>query len=177
MNKAIETLYNEHDIIISAVGITGSLKALREQNPEAYEAKVRELIVFLRGFADEFHHYKEEIGLFPEMSKKHEMLEGGILREMFDNHEEFREMLRNIESRLDHKEYEKAQKQLETYVNMLLDHIAVENDEVFQIAETLFNESELENIGFRFQDVDREIGEEKKIVLLKLADEIEKING
>ena len=165
-------LYEEHSIIISAVGITESLNEVRQQNPTAYKAMVRKMITFLKGYADEYHHYKEEIILFREMSKKNELFENGIIKEMTDNHEEFRGMIRLIEKNLDEGEFEQSQKNLEKYVNMLLDHIAVENEEVFQAADSLFTEAELENIGFRFQDLDRELGEAKKESLVELMDQI-----
>ena len=168
MNKTIEMLFDEHSVIISAFGITHSLNDLRQKNPSAYKAIVRKMVAFLKGYADEFHHYKEEVVLFPEMSKKNELFADGIIMEMTDNHKEFREMIRLIEASLNEGEFEMAQNQLETYANMLLDHIAVENEEVFQAAESLFTDAELENIGFRFQDIDRELGNEKKNHWLKL---------
>jgi hemerythrin-like domain-containing protein len=170
MNNAIEMLYGEHEIIISALSITQTLKGLSDQKPEEYEETVRKLLVFLRGFADEFHHYKEEMILFPEIAKKNELLAEGVIKEMIENHEDFREMIQNIDDRLKEKEYEKAQKQLEAYVNMLLDHIAVENEELFQAAESLFTPAELENINYRFHDIDREFGNAKKVYLVELAE-------
>ena len=172
MNKTIEMLFDEHSVIISAVSITDSLNNLRQQNPSAYKAMVRKVIAFLKGYADEYHHYKEEVILFPEMINKNELFGDGIIKEMMDNHKEFRQMIRLIETRLNEGEYELAQKQLETYVKMLLDHIAVENEEIFQAAESLFTDAELENIGFRFQDIDRELGDEKKQSFVEIMNQI-----
>ena len=172
MNKTLEMLYDEHSVITNAVGITDSLNTLRQQNPSAYKAAVRKVIAFLKGYADEYHHYKEEVILFPEMSKKNELFEGGIIKEMTDNHQEFREMIKLIEASLNEGEFETVQKNLEKYVNMLLDHIAVENEEVFHAAESLFTEAELENIGFRFLDIDRELGNEKKESLAEIMNQM-----
>ena len=172
MNKTIEMLFDEHSAITSAVGVTDSLNTLRQQNPSAYKAMVRKMVAFLKGYADEYHHYKEEVILFPEMSKKNELLGDGIIKEMTDNHQEFRRMIKLIETSLNEGEFEIAQKTLEKYVNMLLDHIAVENEEVFQAAESLFTDAELENIGFRFQDIDRELGNEKKESLVEMMNQI-----
>src|ERR1035437_8826152 len=118
MSKALEMLYGEHDVIISAVGITDSLKNQLLQNASSYEINIRHLIHFLKRYADHYHHFKEETILFPAMSKKNEILEDGIIKEMEDHHEEFREMIKSIEICLDKKEFDIAQKQLELYVTM-----------------------------------------------------------
>jgi len=161
MNKAVTLLFDEHEIILEAIEIAKGLRDSIEK-PEAYERKTSELISFFREYADKYHHYKEEEVLFPEMIKANELLESGVVKEMLDNHVDFREMIREVESFTNSKNYEQAQNTLEAYVEALSDHIAVENEEVFEIATTLFNEKELENIFFRFKDIDLELGENNK---------------
>jgi hemerythrin-like domain-containing protein len=172
MNNPIEMLYGEHEIIQSAVSLTRNLKNIVTKNPEDFEAITRKLLEFFKGFADEYHHYKEEQILFPEMAKKNELLAEGIIKEMNDNHEEFRQMLHNIATYLDSKNYAKALSELESYSDMLLDHIAVENEEVFQVSESLFSNDELEKIGFRFQDIDRDFGNARKVSFVEMVEMI-----
>jgi hemerythrin-like domain-containing protein len=172
MNNPLEILYGEHEIIKSALGITKTLKELSIKKTEEYEDTVRRLLVFFRGFADEYHHFKEEQILFPEMARKNELLAEGIIKEMNDNHEDFRKMLSNIEEFLNIKNYSSAQAELEKYTELLLDHIAVENEEVFQVADSLFNSDELEKIGFRFQDIDRDFGNTRKISFVEIVEMI-----
>ena len=93
---------------------------------------------------------------------------------MFENHEDFRNMILDIETFLDKKDYLRAQQKLNIYTESLLDHIAVENDEVFQSSESIFSEEELEKIYFRFEDCDRELGSAKKEELKELADTLRK---
>jgi hemerythrin-like domain-containing protein len=163
MNNPIQTLLEEHGIIVSGTDLAKDAgKLLARNETEKYEQLVRKLISFFRLYADQYHHYKEERILFPEMSDKNELLEGGVIHEMFQNHEDFREMVKCVEQFLDAKEYLKAQAQLNIYIEALLDHIAVENDEVFQMAESLFNPGELEKMYFRFEDCDVEINELNK---------------
>ena len=165
MNRPLEILYNEHEIIISAVRLKDSLKIQIQDSPDSYEKNMRCLVHFIKRYADHYHHYKEETILFTAMSRKNEIFEDGIIKEMEDHHEDFREMIKQIEIHLDHKEFEQVQKQMDIYAEMLLDHIAVENEEVFLAAESLFSESELEHLDFRFQDIDRELGDAKKSAL------------
>ena len=99
---------------------------------------------------------------FPEMLKKRELLPEGTSGEMLNNHTTFREMLTAIEEELNNSSYDAAAAMTDEYANALLDHIAVENEEVFQAAYSVLNDIELENIYYRFADLDRDLGETKK---------------
>lgn len=174
MNKCLKMLYDEHEIIVNAIDAAKQAETLIGKEDELYEMTIRELLSFFRNYADKYHHYKEELILFPEMSKKNELLEDGVIKEMFDNHEDFRGMIKEIETLLDEKNYPATQKALNSYAEALLDHIAVENEEVFQMAESIFDEAELERIYFRFVDCDRELGDQRKEELKELSDNLRK---
>ncbi|MEI8280138.1 MAG: hemerythrin domain-containing protein [Bacteroidota bacterium] len=158
MNNSLKILFDEHEIIVNAIDTAKSASSLIGKDDDLYVNIIRQLITFFKTYADQFHHYKEEVILFPEMSKRNELIAEGVIKEMFENHEDFREMIRNIESHLNVKEFKAAQSLLEKYTEALLDHIAVENDEVFPIAETILDNAELEMIFYRFQDCDRDLG-------------------
>ena len=162
MSNPIEVLYQEHVIIKKAIESVKELKELIDINPDEYKEEMKRYISFFRKYADGFHHYKEEQILFPEMSKKNEFLAEGVIKEMFDNHSDFREILGNIESSVDAGEYKNAHNEFEKYAEALLDHIAVEDDEVFQMAESIFDDSEIEKIYFRFMDCDKDLGTSDK---------------
>jgi hemerythrin-like domain-containing protein len=162
MNNTLKMLYDEHDIISRAIALAQDARTLISTDEQAYDAAMRELIRFFRGYADKYHHYKEEEILFPEMMKKSELMADGVITEMLENHAAFREMLAEIEDALNNADYNTAANITEKYTDDLLDHIAVENDEVFQAAYSILNEIELENIYYRFADLDRELGEAKK---------------
>lgn len=162
MNNSLKMLFDEHEIITRAAELAKNAKALIGTKDAEYELTISELIRFFRIYADQYHHHKEEEILFPEMAKKNEMLADGILKEMFDNHEYFRELILSVEADLADQHYAEASVKIEEYTEALLDHIAVENEELFQTAYSIFSEEELDNIYFRFIDLDRELGENKK---------------
>lgn len=162
MNNPLEILVNEHNVIVSAINIAKQLQKIADSEPKKYVDVAGKLIVFFRNYADKYHHFKEESLLFPRMCDENQLLENGIIKEMLENHEEFRNSLREIEKALENEELTLVTKFFSIYCNSLHDHIAVENEELFQIAGALFKESELENIYFRFLDIDRELGEPRK---------------
>lgn len=169
MKDPIKVLFEEHEIIGFAIAVSREADKLLEVNETEYEKIVRNLIVFFRSFADRYHHAKEENILFPAMNGKNELLQDGVIGEMLENHRDFRDMIAGIETALDRKDLLQARRQLRLYTEALSDHIAVENDEVFQIAGTVLDGSELERIYFSFEDCDRELGDENK---KKLVDQL-----
>ena len=169
----MKVLFDEHKVIISAIDIAKKVNnKLMVTNEIKYENIIRQLILFFRLYADGYHHYKEEEILFPEMTKRNELLKEGVIKEMLDNHKEFRLILTSIETFLDKKDYLGASQRLNQYSEMLLNHIAVENDELFQMGKTLFSEDEITKICFRFEDYDREFGELQKNKLTNQLKEI-----
>lgn len=178
MNDPIQILFDEHEVIRLVVDAARKSSGYIGKDDSRYEQIVRKLLNFFRNYADRYHHYKEEIILFPEMCKRNELLQNGVIQEMLNNHTEFREMLGSIENFIREKNYMRANQQMEIYCEALLDHISVENDEVFQIAESIFQEQELDSMYFRFADCDKELGEGGKLELAKMANEIhEELTG
>ncbi|HQY00542.1 MAG TPA: hemerythrin domain-containing protein, partial [Flavobacteriales bacterium] len=107
---------------------------------------------------------------FPEMAQQNELLADGVLQEMLENHADFRGMLDDIEGLLREERWSDAQDAVDRYCEALQDHIAVENDEVFHMAETLLNADELDRVRFRFEDGDRERGDARKAELAAMLD-------
>ncbi len=169
MNDSLKVLYEEHAIIVNAIDAAKNSGKLIDKSPGEYDAFIRSLIHFFRTYADQYHHHKEEEILFPEMAKRNEMLGVGVIHEMLENHDDFRNMIRSIESNLNKKEYQKAHAELIAYTEALLDHIAAENEELFPMAETLFSDTELRNIQFRFEDSDRTLGDKKKTEMAEFS--------
>ncbi len=161
MNKVVEVLTQEHENIKRVIDNTHKLVAdILSGNAELNV--MHERIEFFRKYADGYHHHKEEEVLFPEMIKRNEILEFGVIHEMLQNHEDFREMLAELEELVNDGDAEGAKKKFEAYAEALLEHIAVEDEEVFQIAETIMSEDELLTVLYRFEDCDRELGMDEK---------------
>lgn len=158
----MQVLLQEHDIISKAEGVVQALKNTWDKNADEYSDKVRRLIIFFREYSDEFHHHKEEAVLFPKLNENPDFLPREIVAELEDHHQMFRDTVKNIEEALDNKDWPLTQQLLEGYLNDLLDHIAIENDELFMMAESVFSANELEHMYFLFEDIDRELGLDRK---------------
>ena len=172
-NNPIQTMLLEHETIYQVEEIIKNLDGIWEDNSEKYKETVLTLINFFREYADENHHRKEEEVLFPAICDHPEFILNEIIDELEQHHEDFREYTQEIEAALDENEFEQSYKELCNYLEDLLDHIAVENDELFVLAETLLEEEDLETIYFKFKDIDLEIGEDR---IKELVQSIENIN-
>ena len=169
MSNPVELLYQEHQVIKKALSNVLGLKNMIIENPENYKLELKNYIGFFRNYADKFHHQKEENILFPEMGKKKEHLGDGVIQEMLDNHSDFREMLADIESLNNAGEFDESFKKFEKYNHELLNHIAVEDDEVFQMALSILDSDDLDKIYFRFLDTDSNLGMDNKLAMEKMV--------
>ena len=162
LSELYRLLVGEHDIILKAGDNISTLKNSWNSDPEEYKQRINQLLDFFTVYADKYHHLKEEEILFPAMSKKNEIVAGSIIQELLDHHESFRLLLGNIRVALEDENYELTHELLEEYVSTLQEHIAVENDELFPMADNLFTENELENMFYKCVDMDKELGLDHK---------------
>lgn len=160
----IHLLMEEHERIKTAVAV---LQELRQAPllPELKAKSLKSLIGFFRQFADEYHHRKEEELLFPAMRDQVPLLGEGILKEMLEQHDTMRAMIQEAIRCLSDNNVERALECMGVFADALLDHIAVEDDEVFQIAQSHLSAETLDIMYFRFIDKDRELGNETKAEL------------
>lgn len=162
MHNPINTMLHEHEIIQQTEEIIRNLDKTWENDAENYQNTIKTLIEFFREYADGYHHRKEEDVLFPAIKENPDFTLVELVDEFEGHHEDFRDYTNEILEALEEEDYEKSYKELTNYLEDLLDHIGAENDELFIMAETLLDDNELENIYFRFMDIDRELGEERK---------------
>ncbi|TNE53494.1 MAG: hemerythrin domain-containing protein [Bacteroidetes bacterium] len=158
-------LVYEHDIISAAANIISGLSKTWETDAAVYAEKVRRLLVFFREYSDQYHHYKEEEILFRELRENPAFVQTDIIDELEAHHRNFRENVAAIANALEIKDWPQAQEVLEGYMAELLDHIAIENDEFFLMAETVLSPEERARMYFRFEDIDRELGLDRKQAL------------
>ncbi len=162
MANPVDLLIQEHEVITKALNNVLNLKELIQSDSKKFQTELNSYIHFFRNYADNFHHQKEERILFVQMNDKQNHLSDGIIKEMYDNHIVFREMLAEIEKLNNESKFDEAYIAFEEYYNALLDHIAVEDFEIFQIALSIFSKEELDKLSFQFDDNDRNLGLDNK---------------
>jgi len=144
-----ETLRDEHRIILRALEL---LERAAERPP--MDAWWAETIAWLRTFADQRHHAKEETALFPAMVKAGVPSEGGPVAVMLEEHEEGRRLIRTLEISTGAARAMACR----AYVSLLRAHIDKENEILFPLAEVVLDERALHELRRAFDTVELEQG-------------------
>ena len=155
-------MYHEHEVILEGIQLATSLDKSWEKSPEEYESNLKWLIAFFKEYADRYHHYKEEEILFPAMMKTNQPSIIVVVEELLEHHEDFRDLVKEIYSDVEAKNYVQAQDKVNAYCHDLIDHIAAENEELFPMADTLLNDDDLEKLYYQCLDKDNELGMARK---------------
>lgn len=152
---ALELLMAEHRVI------EGVLDALDTGGPHParfYLAAVE----FIRGFADQAHHRKEEGVLFKAMARYGFPEDQGPVGMMLAEHEEARQITRALEAaarRLEAGEQpagEEAARHARSYASLLRQHIEKEDQILYVMAEQAIPPDELEAMAEEFAAIDRD---------------------
>ena len=163
MQSSLSELFiGEHNLILRAGDLITLNGSQWKSNPAEYEHKIKQLLDFFSVYADQFHHYKEEEILFPAISKMSELTGVGIVTELKEHHEDFRLLMQKIRTALAIHDFASTQQLLESYISQLKDHIAVENDELFPMADDIFSKDELDKLYFKCIDIDERLGKIQK---------------
>ena len=115
----------------------------------------REVVAFLRDYADEFHHAKEEDLLFPAMEKAGVPPQGPT-NVMRMEHEEGRAFVSRMAALSDAADPEFDRKRFVEpalgFVNLLRAHIGKEDHILYPMAERFIRESDFAQLGLAYEE-------------------------
>jgi hemerythrin-like domain-containing protein len=132
----IQTLREEHEIILSRLRELEALAAAATADVDA----ARGLVAFLVEFADGEHHAKEEGVLFPAL-RAAGLPSPGPVDVMLREHDLGRGLIARMREALDEGDWSGFSSRALAYVHLLRAHIGKENDVLFRIAERLLPEA------------------------------------
>lgn len=180
-DKATEALKHEHRVIERVLAV---VQALADPSRPIVIDPWRKAIEFIRGFADQCHHLKEEKILFPALEKRGIPLEGGPIGMMLLEHEEGRGYVSAMAGALDRaeKDPETARKILTdnaaSYLRLLREHILKEDEILFNMADGTLSPAEQKQLAREFEEhEEREIGSGVHEKYLRIVNELEKDLG
>jgi len=131
------------------------------------KARLHKTLTFLLDFGDRIHNVKEENHLFP-LLVDHGVPQEGLILKMLLEHEEERERLAHILTRLiaeDISEVEMRQiiKTLSDYRQKRYHHLEIEEQDLFSLARTIVRPEDEGKLLFAFSKVDEKNGREKAL--------------
>lgn len=163
MALATEVLMAEHR------GIELMLNAMERNAPKIVAGDADQLpffetaIDFLRNFADNCHHYKEERLLFPALAERGVPTLGGPIGIMLSEHEQGRAYIRAMAEAVSQGKggqsdaYSRVASAATGYVALLRAHIQKEDTVLFPWAERVMTRDELTAMAEQFDVVELEV--------------------
>jgi hemerythrin-like domain-containing protein len=178
--KPTEILSDEHRVIERVLDAVEKLA----KGPVGALEPWKKALDFIRGFADQCHHFKEEKVLFPAMEAHGIPSEGGPIGMMLMEHEEGRSYVRAMLAAISliEAKNEAAQESLlssaQAYCRLLREHIQKEDDVLFHMADEVISPDEQRKLSAAFaQHEAEEMGAGVHEKYLKIATELEGAAG
>jgi len=176
MEKATDALKQEHRIIEKVLAVLEGLTERAESPLEIWQKAYD----FIRNFADQCHHHKEEKILFPALEKRGIPSEGGPIHTMLMEHEEGRAYVRGVSEAL---ELAKTDPEAATpalfenaraYLLLLRQHILKEDEILFHLADEVLTAEDQKKLMCEFEEHEaKEIGGGLHERYLKIAEELD----
>jgi hemerythrin-like domain-containing protein len=173
----IQELKNEHRAIERALTL---LECIAEEieTPSARD-DAHNMIDFLKTFADTCHHGKEERVLFPSLQKAGVSKEGGPIGVMLREHDMGRGHIRGMAQALSDlaaggpDARDRFRQHAGAYAALLRQHIAKEDQVLFEIADRLLSQPSRDDIQTEFDRIERDIvGEGRHEAFHRMLDQL-----
>ena len=150
MTTPTDVLRDEHRIILRALDLIA--RAIGGADPS--DVWWAEVVAWLRAFADENHHAKEEQSLFPALVKAGVPAEGGPVGVMLDEHAQGRALVAAMAQARGDARAAAAR----DYITLLRAHIDKENDVLLPLADAVIDAPLMATVHQEFEAVRLERG-------------------
>jgi hemerythrin-like domain-containing protein len=174
--KPTQILSDEHRVIERVLGAVEKLA----KGPVGALEPWKKALDFIRHFADECHHFKEERVLFPALEEHGIPRDGGPVGMMLMEHEEGRSYVRSMLAAISliEAKNEAAKENLLTsaqaYCRLLREHIQKEDEILFRMADEVISAEEQKMLSAAFaQHEAEEMGAGTHEKYLRIAAELE----
>ena len=179
--RPTEILMAEHRVIERVLETMQAALRRAASNEELQPTFFLDAAEFMRGYADDYHHQKEEGVLFVEMEAQGFPREGGPIAVMLSEHEQARAFTRALKSAAERWHAGDATAQAEVtrnahgYVSLLGDHIYKEDNVLYPMADQLLSPEDQERMAETFREMERTATSNGSLGrLLALVDTLEK---
>jgi hemerythrin-like domain-containing protein len=173
-----QVLKDEHALILEALEAVARKLSALEAGAAPEKAYFEKAVQFLRGFADQCHHGKEENLLFRRMVDRGFPRQAGPIAVMLSEHETGRAFIRGIAEGTaalgsDPGAAKKIIENGRGYIGLLRAHIDKENHILFPMADNVLTPEDQEHLGKEFERFEaEETGAGVHEAMLKLLEEL-----
>lgn len=152
MKRALQILIDEHRHIERACRVLSMMAKKTEEEETFEQSDWRDIIDFIRGFADKCHHFKEEDKLFKLLVKRGLPIDGGPIGVMLSEHEVGRGFVKNMEKGIDNGNFKLLTENAYGYLQLLPEHIWKEDNILYQMAEQVLTDEDASELLKKYAD-------------------------
>jgi len=146
-------LSEEHQHILKLVELLE--KECSNPAKEVSDSFFLRVIQFIKKYADQFHHRKEEDILFVELNQKAETMHCNPTYQMLHEHDLGRQMVREMEEGIKTKDKGRVLNGAKGYSQLIKEHIYKEDNILYPMAEETLGEKEKKELSQRFMEADQ----------------------
>ena len=162
MGIPTKILSDEHKNILRVIDALLKECFALESGKEIDKDFFKKAIEFIRGYADKFHHAKEEDILFVELSKDGVQMHCNPTPQMLHEHELGRNFIGELEAEIGKNDKNKVIESARGYANLLKDHIFKEDNILYPMADEALSQEAQKIMADRFEKIGRDFAEENK---------------
>jgi len=166
MNDFIHELRHDHHVIQQVVAGMSAVADLLNSGKQVDPSVLSDLVQFLRVFADQCHHEKEEQHLFPLLATKASLSTRRELESLEREHRSAKQLVEQLAKVAAVYIHNPAAVQyrvidlLQQLVELYPAHIWKEDFLLFPLAQQNLSQTEQQEMKEKFEDVERDIGED-----------------
>jgi hemerythrin-like domain-containing protein len=175
--KPTDVLENEHHYILKMIGALTVLTETLEKGEQVEPETLKNMVEFMRIFADQCHHGKEEALLFPLLEKRGVSPQGCPIGVLIHDHQTGRTLVTGLAEAAEG--YQKGDpaardallKNIYGITALYPGHIWKEDYLAFPMSNKVLTEEDQQNLSEEFEKVDKNIGRDVYQRLAHLADQ------
>jgi hemerythrin-like domain-containing protein len=181
MNDFIHQLRHDHCVIQQVVAGMSAVAELLDSGKQVDPSVLVDLVQFLRVFADQCHHEKEEQHLFPLLATKASVSTRRELESLEREHRSAKQLvgqLANVAAVYVHNPVAVRYRVidlLQQLVELYPAHIWKEDFLLLPLAQQNLSQTEQQDLEERFADIEREVGEDVHAGFEMLAQKLEAV--
>ena len=178
MEKATDSLRKDHESVSLILDIMEAINRKIEASEVVVTQDIKNVADFLTGFADSYHHKKEENFLFPALAEAGMPTQGGPVGIMLQEHDISRSLTERINGSADSycsgtesalQDFKAASSE---YVFHLRQHVDKENNILFNMADMQLDQFAQADVIDSFDELLEEFGLERYNKLLEMLNNL-----
>ncbi len=154
-SPAVKNLVDEHVLIKRLLALIPTITDFVENSETVDKDLVMNCIDFIRGYADKFHHMKEEDILFKYVDEQSE-----IIKIMYEDHVTGRNHVKNVVEGAENGNKAQIKEHLNGYRDLLTQHIKKEDEILYPWIERQMSDNQIGELFQRCSAADASVGEE-----------------